>query len=156
MNTTSRFLIIIAFFGLLGAGMFMFSKGLIIPSIVFIVLSIALLTYAVMKFDKSRQALKLKLISFANSKNIKPEYIFLDVNLVKAVGIDKVNQKVVTFENNKFTVEELADFSGAEIEKSNNSNVAFYRKSESNPVLKIKIRNGQFQDYSSYIQTVFQ
>ncbi|HBV9945869.1 TPA: hypothetical protein MEA92_004736, partial [Klebsiella aerogenes] len=107
-------------------------------------------------FDKSRQTLKSKLISFANSKKINPEYIFLDVNLVKAVGIDKENQKVVTFENDKFTVEELTDFSGAEIEKSNNSNVAFFRKSESNPVLKIKIRNGQFQDYSSYIQTVFE
>lgn len=100
--------------------------------------------------------MKAKLISFAHSNNIKPEYIFLDVNLVKAVGIDKVNQKVVTFENNNFSAEELTDFSGAEIEKSNNSNVAFYRKSESNPVLKIKIRNGQFQDYSSYIQTVFE
>ncbi|KJO59198.1 hypothetical protein SR89_10240 [Klebsiella aerogenes] len=156
MNTISRFLIIIVFFGLLGSGMFLFSKGLFMPSIVFILLSIALLSYAIMKFDKSRQTLKSKLISFANSKKINPEYIFLDVNLVKAVGIDKENQKVVTFENDKFTVEELTDFSGAEIEKSNNSNVAFFRKSESNPVLKIKIRNGQFQDYSSYIQTVFE
>lgn len=156
MTTISRFLIIIVFFGLLGSGMLMFSRGLFIPSIVFILSSIALITYSIKKFDKDRQELKAKLLSFAHSNNIKPEYIFLDVNLVKAVGIDKVNQKVVTFENNNFSAEELTDFSGAEIEKSNNSNVAFYRKSESNPVLKIKIRNGQFQDYSSYIQTVFE
>lgn len=155
MNSTSRLLIIILFFVLLGSGMFLFSQGLLKASIAFVVTAIVLLTIAIIKFDQSRQKLKSNIISFAHSKNIKPEYFFIDVNLVKAIGIDKANQKVIIFENNQFSVEELSEFSGAEIEKSNNSNVTFYRKSESKPVLIIKIRNGQFQDYSSYIQTVF-
>lgn len=156
MNSTSRLFIIILFFVLLGSGMFFFSQGLLKASFVFVFTAIVLLTFAIIKFDQSRQKLKSKIISFAHSLSIKPEYFFIDVNLVKAIGVDKVNQKVVIFENNKFVVEELSEFSGAEIEKSNNSNVTFYRKSESKPVLKIKIRNGQFQDYSSYIQSVFE